>query len=111
MLSMLRVGRILLKKENVRFDIRANQISRTMQRHYRKIGQVYTAREIRELIGNYCCYFCGGGIQVEAQSIEPYTLTKRGPDYTFTFTKLFRPDPTESGGQTVNQVNEQPTNL
>ena len=92
MLSMLRVGRILLKSVNARHDVTAEQISRTMERHKHEVGMVYKALEIRQLIGNYCCHFTGGGIQIEAEELHYSTPCTRCPYYRFTFTKLFRPD-------------------
>ena len=92
MLSMLRVGRILLKNVNTRHDVTAQQISRTMERHKSEVGMVYKALEIRQLIGNYCCLIIGGGIQVEAEKLDLSGPSKGCPYFRFTFTKLFRPD-------------------
>ena len=94
MLSMLRVGRILLKNVNTRHDVTAQQISRVMERHHSEVGTLYKPLEIRELIGNYCCLIVGGGIQVEAQKLDLSGPSKRCPYYRFTFTKIFRPEGT-----------------
>ena len=92
MLSMLRVGRILLKNVNARHDVTAEQISRTMERHKHEVGMVYKALEIRQLIKNYCCLIIGGGIQIEAEELHYSTPSTRCPYYRFTFTKLFKLD-------------------
>jgi hypothetical protein len=89
MLSMLQVGRILTRRTLVRHGMTAQQISSAMVRHRHKVGMEYRPREIRELIGNYLCYFTGGGIKVEAQQVSS---SKFGPDYSFTFSRILKPE-------------------
>lgn len=89
-LSMLKVGRILTKKEAERFEITAAQVSRCMQSHINEIKNVYRGREIRMLFGYYGGYLVGGGIKIEAQEYYPNNSTVK--HYHFSFTRLYRPE-------------------
>ena len=89
-LSMLRIGRILTKRENRRTGITGAQISRLMNKHRSELPDVYTGREIRDQFEYYGCWLVGGGIQISGDEMPvPY----RGPkQYYFTIERLQPPE-------------------
>jgi hypothetical protein len=106
-LAMLRAGRILTRRTLVRREISAKQISSVMERHRDKVGAQYKPKEIRELFGNYGCYFTGGGIRVEGQQVSEWKRSVL-PHYTFTFSRILRPEdyamPETEGGRNEAQI-------
>lgn len=94
-LAMLRIGRILTAKQDVRREIRAEYISKLMHKHRNQMPQLYTGLEIREQI-RYLGYLSGGGITVQVYEL-PYKY-RSAPHYHFTFTKVY-PEPAQIQNQ------------
>jgi hypothetical protein len=99
-LAMLRVGRILTKDVWVAREIRAEQISRIMDKRIKEVGEFYKPGEIRQQFDYHNRFFSGGGIVVEGTEL-PYPY-RSAPHFHFTFTKLNPP---------LNQAQPENTNL
>jgi hypothetical protein len=102
-LAMLRIGRILTAKQDVRREIRAEYISKLMKKHRKEMPWVYTGREIREKF-QPLGYLAGGGIQIEISEL-PFKY-RGAPHYHFTFTKFYLREP-QSQVQETNLLNGQ----
>ncbi len=90
-ISMLRVGRVLLKNDSEVINVSAARISRIMTKHRNEIPAEYTGLEIREQVHLRIGEFTGGGIRVgwSEDRDKPYRSV---PHFDFTFSRIYRPE-------------------
>jgi hypothetical protein len=88
--SMLRVGRILLKNTNEVMGVSEARVSKLMARHRPEISE-YTPLQIREELYECGGEIRGGGIKIEWMENlhKPYRSV---PHYDFTFSRILRPE-------------------
>jgi hypothetical protein len=90
-ISMLRIGRILLKKDAEVLRVSAERVSKLMTKHRNEIPAEYTGLEIREQVHLRIGEFTGGGVRVgwSEDRDKPYRSV---PHYDFTFSRIYRPE-------------------
>jgi hypothetical protein len=89
--TMLRLGRILLKNEAELMNVSDSQVSRLMARHGNELPGEYTGLQIRQELYKYPGELRGGGVKVEWQEnlYKPYRTV---PHYDFNFSQILRPE-------------------
>ena len=90
-ISMLRIGRIILKNDSEVMNVSAAKISRLMAKHRNELPGEYTALQIREELYKYHGEIRGGGVKIE-WSENPYKPYRTAPHYTFSFSRIYRPE-------------------
>lgn len=90
-ISMLRIGRILLKNDSEVLRVSAERVSKLMTKHRNEIPAEYTGLEIREQVHLRIGEFTGGGIRVgwSEDRDKPYRSV---PHFDFTFSRIYRPE-------------------
>lgn len=107
-LAMLRAGRILTAKQDIRREIRAEYISKVMNKHSNQMPQLYSGLEIREQI-QYLGFLSGGGIIIEISEL-PFKY-RSSPHYHFTFTKIYQSGPGQTQAESPStQTTHEPNN-
>jgi len=98
-ISMLRIGRILLKHDAEVMNVSAAKISRLMTKHRNELPGEYTALQIREELYKYHGEIRGGGIKIEwAQNLyKPYRTV---PHFDFNISRILREE--DSGVSEAN---------
>lgn len=90
-ISMLRIGRIILKDSLEVMNVSPARISRLMDKHWNDIPGQYTPLQIRQELYKHWGEIRGGGIKIE------WTQTANAkyhsvPHYDFTFSQILRPE-------------------
>jgi len=89
-ISMLRVGRILLKSTDEVMGVSESRVSQLMAKHRNEISE-YTPLQIREELHKYHGEIRGGGIKIEwAENL--HKRYRNVPHYDFTFSRILRPE-------------------
>jgi hypothetical protein len=89
-ISMLRIGRILLKNTGEVMNVSETRVSRLMAKHRNEVCE-YGPLQIREELHKYPCEIRGGGIKIEWMENlhKPYRTV---PHYDCTFSRIYTSD-------------------
>lgn len=91
MLTLLKLGRVLLQEEHSRLEVLDSTACRLMTKHRNELPNVYRLKELRELLDFYQPDFRGGGIKVEwAEMTGEGQRVRR--KYYLNFERIYKPE-------------------